>query len=399
VTASRSTSVTPDLAIYGVDLLTPLDTSFEDALTTLAGVGITASDFDSLYTTQRSEPGNRGNVTRYYLDWSFALSAPLANLKDTAAKLSSLSDSVAKRSGMALTYSLRNTQASPKALSALNCGAAELLSDARAQAQKLAGAAGIPVGQVVSVRGASVVTPASRAFSSGTVQPTCTLGVTFAQTPPETVTVAASRSLSLPPDQVAFQVTVRTKSTATVDDAVALLAGTPLTIANLTGAGNNYGYLTDTGYLSWNFEWLTSLSKIKDATTSLARAQQQAEKNNGAGALTYGVTRVQLSDAAARQACDSTALVNDARTEAGRIASAAGLNVGTVTSLSDTGGSQILAQRSGTFAASIASSIAILDPLGGGFSGFLLGAPYLYAPPAYTSPPTCSLIVVFRLIG
>jgi uncharacterized protein YggE len=183
VTASRNTSVTPDLAAYNVELLTPIDISFEEVLAVVAEAGITAADFNSLYTTQRSEPEGRGTVTRNYLDWSFTFTAPLSNLKSAVAKLTALTTSVTqKNKGMSASYSMRGTQTSPKALSALNCGAAELLSDARTQAQKLAAGAGLSIGSVVSFSGASMVTPAAGAFSSGTVQPSCTLSVTFAVT-------------------------------------------------------------------------------------------------------------------------------------------------------------------------------------------------------------------------
>ena len=87
-----------------------------------------------------------------------------------------------KDNGMSLAYALRGTQASPQALAVQKCAEADLIGDARTQAQKMASAAGLSIGGVVAVSGTSLVTPASTAFSSGTYQPSCTLTVKFALT-------------------------------------------------------------------------------------------------------------------------------------------------------------------------------------------------------------------------
>jgi hypothetical protein len=212
----------------------------------------------------------------------------------------------------------------------------------------------------------------------------------FAQTAPRTISIAASRNLTLLPDQVIYQVIVRTAATASLDDALAPLAGTPLTAANLTRAGNFNSFnplLSGVADLYWTFEWITPLSNIKGANAMLSRAMQQAEQRSGAGSFTYEASRVQISEAAARQACDSTALVNDARTEAGRIASAAGVGVGSVISISDNPAPAILAQRTGTFTG--------IPSFAGTGSAFFVYDPILYYQPA----TVCSLTVVFRLIG
>lgn len=181
VTASRNGSVAPDLGVFGVDVLTPPDATLDDALAVVQSAGITAANFSSVYTTTRFDIVGKANASRDYLDWSFTLTAPLGSLKATVAQLAALQTAVAKKdNGIAVTYSMRGTQTSPQALAAQNCAAVDLVGDARAQAQKLAAGAGLSVGAVLSVAGSSVVTPASRAFSSGTVQPSCTLTVKFA---------------------------------------------------------------------------------------------------------------------------------------------------------------------------------------------------------------------------
>lgn len=87
-----------------------------------------------------------------------------------------------KSNAMAVSYSVRGTQTSAQAMAGQNCAASDLVSDARAQAQKMAVAASLSVGAVVAVSGTSVVTPPSGGFSAGTYQPTCSLTVKFALT-------------------------------------------------------------------------------------------------------------------------------------------------------------------------------------------------------------------------
>ena len=181
VTASRTGAVAPDQGVFSVDVLTAADASLDEILAALSGSGITAANFNSVNTTTRLVLMGNGNVSRQYLDWGFTLTGPLSNLKATLGQLSALQTAVAQKdNGMSVVYSLRGTQTSPQALAKQNCAAVDLLADARAQAQKLAVAAGLSVGAVVAVNGSSVVTPPASAFTSGTVQPSCTLTVKFA---------------------------------------------------------------------------------------------------------------------------------------------------------------------------------------------------------------------------
>jgi uncharacterized protein YggE len=181
VTASRNINVAPDLGVITVDVLTSTDATLDDVLAAAQGSIVTAANFTSVYTVNRSDPG--GRTSRDYLDWSFTLTAPLSNPKTTLGQLAALQVAVGtKNNGMTVSYSLRGTQTSAQALAGQNCAASDLVSDARAQAQKMAVAAGLSVGAVVAVSGASVVTPPSGGFSAGTYQPSCSLTVKFALT-------------------------------------------------------------------------------------------------------------------------------------------------------------------------------------------------------------------------
>jgi len=181
VTASRNSTVAPDLGVFTVQLYSPATASLDDVLAVLQGSGITAANFNSVNTTSLYNTIGRQNQD--LLDWSFTLTAPLSNLKATVTQLGALQVAVARKdNGMSLTYSLRGTQTSPQAAAGQNCAAADLIADARTQAQKMAGAAGLSLGGVVAVSGSSLVTPAATAFTSGIYQPSCTLTVKFALT-------------------------------------------------------------------------------------------------------------------------------------------------------------------------------------------------------------------------
>jgi hypothetical protein len=169
VTASKNTSVQPDQVAFAVDVTSGLDTSLDDVIAALAGSGITLANFNGiesplLYVVT-------GPLPAPTLDWSFTLPTPISQLKATAASLSSLQQSVAnKNSGFTLWFRVIGTQASPQLLQLQTCSIADLMSDARAQAQKLATATGFTLGNVVSM---SSATPSSAgAFS-------CSLTVQF----------------------------------------------------------------------------------------------------------------------------------------------------------------------------------------------------------------------------
>ena len=183
VTASRNSTVPPDLGTFVVDVLSPTTGSLDDVVAVLQGSGITAANFTSVYTSTQYASTGKGQTSIDFLDWSFSITAPLSDLKTTTGQLAALQQAVSKKNnGMTVSYSLRGTQTSPQALAGQNCAATDLIADARSQAQKMATAAGLSVGSVVGVTSTSVVTPPSGGFSAGTYQPTCSITVRFALT-------------------------------------------------------------------------------------------------------------------------------------------------------------------------------------------------------------------------
>ena len=180
VTASRNPTVSPDQALVSASVNTPTTASLDDAVAALQGAGITSANFSSLSTVQTFV----GQKTITQLQWSFALTPDLTALKTTLATLTGIQQAVAaKNNGTSVTFSVQGTQVSQKAAQAQPCSLADIMSDARAQAAKLAGAANMTVGSVLAVSGATVSAATSiggNAFAQGAATPVCSLTVKFA---------------------------------------------------------------------------------------------------------------------------------------------------------------------------------------------------------------------------
>ena len=101
-------------------------------------------------------------------------------MKSTIGLLSAVQASNAKKNnGTSIAFAVQGTQYSAQAIQAQQCAAADLLADARAQAQKLASAAGKTVGSVLAISGSSQATPTSAVISSATYLPSCSMTVKF----------------------------------------------------------------------------------------------------------------------------------------------------------------------------------------------------------------------------
>src|SRR5215471_3555553 len=138
-----------------------------------------------------------------------------------------------------------------------------------------------------------------------------TAACVFAQS---VITVSASRAVAIVPDQVAYSVGVQTGSSGRIDDALAQLSGTGITAKDLSYVESTAGFTT------WTFELLVPFSRMKETSAVLARLPQAN--------ASFSISGARTSQDAAAQACQYTALVSDARREADRLASAAGVHVG-----------------------------------------------------------------------
>jgi hypothetical protein len=178
VTASRNTNLQPDQVMFGVSVTTPVDATRDDVITALQGSGITLANFGSVQSLQVPD----GRTTKTVLQWSFALPAPLASMKATIGLLTAVQKSMSQNTpAFTMSFGVNGLQVSPQAQQSQPCSLADLVTDARTQAQKLASAAGATVGAVMAMSNATVVTdPGANPLVPPTSTPTCSLTVKFA---------------------------------------------------------------------------------------------------------------------------------------------------------------------------------------------------------------------------
>src|SRR5581483_2348263 len=196
----------------------------------------------------------------------------------------------------------------------------------------------------------------------------------FAQLPSNTVSVTATRSMILQPDQVLFTLTVSSGLSTTVEQAAAALARFGITSADLTGVQNPAATS-----LAWNFSLATPLTNLTTTLASLVQLQQAIGQNTSGLTLTFSVTGTQVSQ---QQSCSDSDLIADATAQAQKLTSAAGRTLGPILRLTNTPVSQQLSQPA--FAAARLGSFTV--------SNFLS---VLLLPQV---PSTCSLTVVFQLL-
>ena len=199
VTSSRGTSLQADQAVFAVFVDSGPTASLDDVLAALQGSGITLANFSGVNTTNAPilfvpPPNLPPQPPPPMLEWAFGFPVPLSKLKDTFATLTTLQQGIAKKNnGLSLTFRVQGTQVSPQLLQQQTCSLTDLIADARAQAQKLASAAGLNVGNVLALSSfTSATVPSSVVpvissggfFSTGPLvaAPNCSATVKFALT-------------------------------------------------------------------------------------------------------------------------------------------------------------------------------------------------------------------------
>jgi uncharacterized protein YggE len=205
---------------------------------------------------------------------------------------------------------------------------------------------------------------------------------------PNTVTVTATRPLSIQPDQALIYISLMASQDAGLDDVLAKLKPAGVTAANLSGVGGPISnpFPVDASFAQWYFLLPLPFTTMKDTVTVLTQLQTSLGSVQGSQALTFSVVGTQISDdARAAQPCPLAALVSDARKQADAMAAAAGIRTGAILSMSDgssTDGNTPVAIagviRNGDFSAWFAT----------GLSSTIVTSPQ----------PSCSLMVQFQLV-
>lgn len=194
----------------------------------------------------------------------------------------------------------------------------------------------------------------------------------FGQLQTDTITITATRQVSLLPDQIVFSVQVVAPESAGIDDVVAQVAGVGISAANLSGVSSYFN-----GGLAWNFTLAVPIPQASATTASLVQLAQQSKQ-----AVTFYVRGTQVSPVLQQsQPCSQASLISDAQSQAQSLAAAAGFTVGAVLAVSD-----------GRLTPAALRVVAEgLPALVGGFFGMESFA----IPP---QPITCTAVVKFQLL-
>ena len=156
VTSTRTLSSAPDQLVYRVNALGPLTSTLDEAVAQVRSLGLTGADFVnvsvSTVATDKFEAPERT-----VLCWTFNLIFPLSKVKATLDALSAAMASIPKNNpAWSLSFSYYSTQSS--ALPTV-CPLEDLVAEAKTRAQKLVSAAGLGLGQVLSISGSTPFDP------------------------------------------------------------------------------------------------------------------------------------------------------------------------------------------------------------------------------------------------
>jgi hypothetical protein len=198
-------------------------------------------------------------------------------------------------------------------------------------------------------------------------------GRLFGQLVSDTLTISASRVLSVLADQTDFNVSVDSTPAQGLDEILTALQTSGITAANLSSLRS----LTN-GTLEWQFNMPVSFAKVQTTAASLVTLQQTIAKSNNGLKLSFYIGGLQSSDALAQaQSCPVTDLLSDAQSQAKKLADAPGFTVGPILTIDSS---------------SANGAPALLF-----FSASRMLASFQWFNPA-PAPPNCAITVKFRLL-
>ncbi|MGB6943041.1 MAG: hypothetical protein WBE37_11640 [Bryobacteraceae bacterium] len=208
----------------------------------------------------------------------------------------------------------------------------------------------------------------------------------FGQIGSNSITVSASNNTSLQPDQAVFGITVQSGVNTGLDDVLAALQGSGITIANFSGVTtlgqvvfSTLGSVPPTSplTLAWTFSLPVPLTNTKATVASLTTLEQNIAKQNNGMALSFSIVGTQVSQQLAQaQTCSLAGLIATATTEAQSLASAANLTVGRILALSS----------------STSTGVSNTGAISGVFGGVSIST-------ISATPPPCAVTVSFALTG
>lgn len=164
VTSSRTFDQQLDHTRFSISISSDLEVTLDEVVAAAGGAGLTTADFVGI---------------SYYgtLQWRFTLTVPFSKMRSTVAALAALQQDLAKNSKFTISFQVDGMGVSPQA-QAQTCPLPDLIADARAQAVKLAGAAGLTVGAIQAMSSPTINVPAT-SYYGGVGWTACSLTVRF----------------------------------------------------------------------------------------------------------------------------------------------------------------------------------------------------------------------------
>ena len=180
VTASNNPTLQADQALFSLSVQSGTNTSLDDVVAALQGVGVTAANFASLSTLgQDIVPVSNGFSPQPGLYWTFNLSVPIANIKATIASLATIQQNLTKQNnGLMLSFSIFGTQVSQQLAQSQTCSFSALIAAATAQAQTTASASGMTLGSILALSSSTASSSGGTGIASSQAAP-CSVKVKF----------------------------------------------------------------------------------------------------------------------------------------------------------------------------------------------------------------------------
>ena len=152
----------------------------------------------------------------------------------------------------------------------------------------------------------------------------------FGQIQSDTITVQATRSIQLTPDQIVFNLTVTAGANTSFDHVLTALQALGITAANLssTSFGNQDS-------LEWSFSLAVPFAQMKATIASLTSLGQSISKGNSGLKLSFAAQGSTASpELMQAKPCSTDDLIADAQAQAQKMAAAAGFTVGAIVAIS-----------------------------------------------------------------
>ncbi len=207
----------------------------------------------------------------------------------------------------------------------------------------------------------------------------------LAQTDSNGLTITASRSMAMQPDQEALRVIVISSLGTGLDDVLAAIATSGIASADLTTVYTTYtqngnGPNAAEQALEWIFTIQTPITTLKNTIAALELLKQVIGKKNAGWRVDYSGWGTQVSSRLRdSQQCSLSDLIADARLQAQKMANATGATVGPILAVSDGSSASPAFGTSGLF---LVADVRL------GTANFITQRP----------PLTCSVVVKFSLL-